>query len=146
MVWPFTKKKTIENPALKSALSEHERSGSPQTHLMLLQRLNTARYIVPSMEGEGFHDLTNGKIDKNTKFNFLLSTDPTGNPILPLFTDMNELKSWSSEALCVFVLSPQDAWSFVSPSFGISGVIVNPKSFAYIMGIESIEWLKQHPL
>lgn len=146
MVWPFSKKKEIENPALKAALSEHERMGTPQTHLMLLQQLNTAKYIVPSMEGKGFHDLTNGKIDKNTKYNFLLCADPSDKPILPLFTDMNELKLWSSKAVSIFILLPQNAWSFISPNVGISGVIINPASSAYVMGIESIEWLKQHPL
>lgn len=157
MVWPFSRKtgikETVKNVSedikLKYAFTNHERHQTPQSHLQLLQELNTSKYYV-AMQDDQIEYSTNPvsghrEVSKESKIKFILAADPAGFPLLTLFSNREELEAWAKDkAGATWVLSPQEAWG-LALGWGI-GIIINPVSVGWLMGKEHIEWLQKNPL
>jgi hypothetical protein len=82
----------LDNSELEKALIRHETEQSQQSHLNLLLALNKATYIIPSRDDSVKIDEKTGKPKQESKFAFVLSSSPSGKPILPLFTSYHELE------------------------------------------------------
>ena len=139
----------IENPRLKEALAVHEAQHSQQSHLRLLQELNTARYLAAAQD-DAVKFSVNQKtglrtVDPESRFKILMAAAPNGQPLLALFTDYAELHTWAKDkATASWLFAAQEAWAFAHAVS--AGVIVNPTGAAWVMGAEHIQWLQQHPL
>lgn len=139
----------MENPRLKEALAAHEKQRSQQTHIRLLQELNTARYLASCQDDAVRYatDPATGSrtIDPESRFKILMASAPNGQPLLALFTDYAELSTWvNGKATASWSFRAQEAWAFAQSAS--VGVIVNPASAGWVMGTEHIEWLQKHPL
>ena len=156
MIWPFKSKETASNAAgagsdnnrLKQALQNHESQRTPQSHLVLLKQLNSAHYLAAAQDGAVKYqtDSTTGlrSIDPESRFKILLAGSPSGEPLLALFTDYAELETWSKgKATASWSFSAQEAWVFAK-SVSV-GIIVNPTSAGWVIGLETIEWLQKYP-
>jgi len=133
---------SAENASLELALARHAREQNQQSHLNLLMALNKARYVIPARDKEVKLD-AKGIPTQESKFQFLLSSTPGKEQLLPLFTNRKELATWSkAKSDSVWNVSAQEAWT-LAKTFNV-GVIVNPLSAGWIMGEESITWLRNH--
>jgi hypothetical protein len=139
----------VENPRLKEAIVAHEAQRNPQSHLRLLQELNTARYLAAAQDDAVKFSVNQHTglrtVDSDSRFKILMAAAPNGQPLLALFTDYAELHAWAQDkATASWSFAAQEAWAF---ALAVSaGVIVNPTSAAWVMGAEHIQWLQQHPL
>jgi hypothetical protein len=152
-MWPFKRKDKIDstsNPSLKFALDQYKKSETPENHLKLLAELNKARYLVPILNDEVKVQFDEkGKllsIDPESKFKAVLTSNASGQPILPVFTDREEMKAWTELPVSSFTMSAQELWSFSEVGGYISEVVLNPAGICWVMGREHIDWLIEHPL
>jgi hypothetical protein len=152
-MWPFKQKDKIvptSNPSLKFALEQYKNYQTPENHLKLLAELNKARYLVPILDDEVKAQFNEEgrllSIDPESKFKAVLTSNANGQPILPVFTDREEMKVWTELPVSSFTMSAQELWSFSEAGGYISEVVLNPAGICWVMGREHIDWLKEHPL
>ena len=139
--------KPVENPKLKKAISDYYQLQNSQTESQLVKELNQAIYIVAIITDE----MKTSEVDKDGKttiqkgslIKFLLVYDSENNPLLPLFTDWDEIRKWTKEDVGGMVMPASDAWDFVEKDGQYKGVVINPGGKSWQMNIEQIQAVKK---
>lgn len=127
-----------ENTALAQALEAFEERAEDDTLAALLEALKEAVFIVPipldqeesEQDEEGF-DIVQ----------FLICLDEEEREFLPLFTDLDSLRSWTSDPVQAINLAAAEAWQFILDQPSCHGAVINPAGSSFTLTREKLEAL-----
>lgn len=128
---PVDLDRPLENPELKAAIQACFSSPTPEHRRVMAVRLCRANYLVASLVDEGGLQINPSTgaahLAGGSKIGFLSIADDAGKRYLPLFTDWDELRAYTSDKVAGMVLPADQAWDMItSAPADYDGVIINP--------------------
>lgn len=136
--------KPIENPDLKNAFSEFSMNKSEQNLQLVIDGLLKANFIV-LFQADQLKTIkdTNGSlvIDKGSEIKFLNCFDNNKMPLLPVFTDWQEVDSWLKQrdnSIQSFIMSTFESFEWIHNDEIYTGIVINPGSTGWTMRKDQI--------
>jgi len=138
-MWPFHKQREkhvtppvdldtpVTNPALLAAMNGLG-AGTDQTATdTLIRELNRAVYLVATLlDQANVKQESPGHVtfEKGSLIKVLLVTTSDEQSLLPLFTDWDAIRTWTSDPVSSMVMSANQAWDLALEQY--QGVVINP--------------------
>lgn len=124
----------VTNPALKAALDAHTRAPTGRTLARISQELRGAHLLLPFLADE-FHAKpgeTPGQavVEAGSQMKFLTASDGAGRPVVPAFTDWDEIRQWTKENVSTLVMGAEEFGGWVSESMKAAAAVFNPAGAA----------------
>lgn len=117
----------VTNPALIAAM-EGLGAGPRQAAIdTLLRELNRAVYLVATILDQAkITERSPGQVtfEKGSLIKVRFVTDSDDRPLLPLFTDWDAIRKWTSDPVSSLVMPANQAWDFALQQY--QGVVINP--------------------
>lgn len=133
----------VENPKLKKAISDYDQTQNSETESRLAKELKQAIFLVAIITDEMKTDEVSEEgrttIQKGSLIKFLIVYDSENNPLLPLFTDRDEIRKWSKEDVGALAMPATDAWAFAEKDAQYKGVVINPGGKSWQVNIKRIQ-------
>ncbi len=128
-----TREEEVSNPGLVAALDALDDSDEAQ--LNLGEELQGATYLIPVANAGEAGD------DNEVPFSLLVCTNDEGGEYIPLFTDLESLKAWTSETEQALIFSADEAWELVLSQEGCAGAVINPNTHSLMLDREQVQLL-----
>jgi SseB protein N-terminal domain len=142
---PVDINKPVENPDLKKAFERFELNKSENNLKAIINELINTHFLV-LIQGDEMRlsktDTDNGfTVEKGSKIKFLNCYDKNNKPLLPIFTDWQEVDLWLKNRdnnIHGWVMTANEAFDFAVRSQINNGVVINPGSTRWEMSKEHI--------
>ena len=129
----------VTNPGLIEAIEAFEEDPSDEVRDDLTDELQSALYLVPVLNEADGEDIP----DEGESVQILVCTDEEEREFVPLFTDVDALKAWTSEPVSAMEFSAAEAWEFVLSQPECAGAVINPAGEAFPLDRDFVTFLKE---
>ena len=129
----------VSNPELIEAIEAFEEDPSDDAREDLTDELQAGLYLVPVLNDAGGEDIP----DEGESVQILVCTDEEEREFVPLFTDAEALKAWTSEPVSAMEFSALEAWEFVLSQPECAGAVVNPAGQAFPLDRDFVSFLRE---
>ena len=128
----------VDNPALTKALADDAQHDTPESRRAVTAQLMQATFLVAILTADVQEGpaAAPGQVtwQAGSRFSVLLSGDGQGGRRLPLFTDWEALRQWTTEPVSALVMPAAEAWAFALADSLYAGVVVNPATDGLVFG------------
>ena len=138
---PFDINQPITNLALATAFDALTEADTPDTRQQVIEQMQQANYLVAILDdglrttpGDAPGQVT---IQAGSQFGVLTTDDGQGGQVLPLFTDWDAIRSWTTQPVSTLVMPAADAWQFALAG-AYTGVVVNPANQGIFLAREAV--------
>ena len=128
----------VENPELLAAIRKIASDQSAEAQQELTMALQRGLYLVPVFTGRIDTDPADDEA-----LQVLVCTDQNDAEFLPLFTDEDSLKAWTSEEVSAMVLTAPEAWDLILTQPECAGGVINPGQAALPLNREMVTLLQK---
>lgn len=144
---PVDLNRAVENPKLVAALARLEKEQSKESRAELTLRLREGVYLIPILSDElkTTEPDKDGKtiVKEDSNIKILITSDPQGHSVLPIFTDWNAIREWTKRPVNTLVMPAKDVWPFVLSHSEYAGAVLNPGPRALPLNKELLKFLSQ---
>ncbi len=156
-MWPFRRKRAkptivppvdldtpVTNPGLTGAIDALCAKRDEASLMAFVQQLLQANFLVATMLDEAQMRNTGGgqgTFQKGSLIKVLCVADANDRNLLPLFTDWDAIRAWTSEPVASMVMPGSQAWDFALS--GYDGAVINPGGVALPLTRDQLEDLQR---
>lgn len=137
----------VENPNLKAAIQKFLQERTEKNAKELGYQLNHSTFLIAMITDEM---ITNNNedgssvIEKGSKIKILNCFDDKGDCYLPIFTDWEEIRLWTSQNVGGLMSPSKDTWEFTLSQQEIyKGILINPATTGWTLRHQEIRNLLQ---
>ncbi len=117
----------VTNPALLAAMNGLGAGTDQRAIDTLIRELNRAVYLVATLFDQA--NVKQGSpgqmtFEKGSLIKVLVVTDSNERPLLPLFTDWDAIRKWTSDPVSSMVMPANQAWDLALDQY--QGIVINP--------------------
>ncbi|MGI4873690.1 MAG: SseB family protein [Janthinobacterium lividum] len=133
----------ITNPVLVAAFDALVRHDTPDTRLQVGLELEKANFLVAMFDDELKLTKERGSpgvsIAAGSLLKVLTCITPDGKVLLPLFTDWEALRAYTTEPLAGWIMPAAQAWEFALQDDTYAGAVVNPATHDIVLPRQALE-------
>lgn len=135
----------VTNPALKEAMQNVLLQYTDKADQEFREELKKARLLAPVKVSDDFPRENKGQItlEKSQTFSFLCSKNKEGDPLFPVFTDWEELSTWTGgQKTDALVITLEDYHAMICQADSkVIGISLNPASSGILLTKEQIAFM-----
>ena len=132
----------ITNTDLLAALDALTQADTPAARQLVATQMQAANYLVAILTdelrttpGDAPNQVT---LQAGSKFGVLTCDDGQGGQVLPLFTDWEALRHWTTRPVSTLVLPAAEAWQFALAGGTYASLVINPADQGIFLAREAL--------